>query len=228
MGTITAKSIIDKASVQLLDTGNIRWTRTELLGWVNDAQRQITVMSPNATNKVTTIQLAAGTRQSIPSDGWTLLDIIRYMGITGTTPGRVPRIISQQVLNDFNPNWHSSTPSTVPLNYLFDQQDQTAFYVYPPNNGKGYVQINYSPIPTDLASENSTISVNDIFQTAILDYILYRANSKDAEYAAGVTLAAGYLQTFMATMGVKFDQEVKNSPNQQMGSITPDKPGSGS
>jgi len=84
----------------------------------------------------------------------------------------------------------------VPLNYLFDQQDQTAFYVYPPNNGKGYLQINYSPIPTDLASENSTISVNDIFQTAILDYILYRANSKDAEYAAGVTLAAGYLQTF--------------------------------
>ena len=59
MGTITAKSIIDKASVQLLDTGNIRWTRTELLGWVNDAQRQITVMSPNATNKVATIQLTA-------------------------------------------------------------------------------------------------------------------------------------------------------------------------
>jgi len=228
MGTITAKSIIDKASTQLLDPNNVRWTRTELLGWVNDAQRQITVMSPNATNKVAVIQLVAGTRQSIPSDGWTLLDIIRYMGTTGTTPGRVPRIISQQVLNDFNPNWHSVTPATVPLNFLYDQQDQTVFYVYPPSNGKGYLQINYSPIPSDLSSENSTISVNDIFQTSILDYILYRANSKDAEYAAGLTLASGYLQTFMATMQAKSDQELKNSPNQQLDGLNPNVAGSGS
>jgi hypothetical protein len=228
MGTITAKSIIDKASTQLLDPNNIRWPRTELLGWVNDAQRQITVMSPNATNKVTVIQLVVGTRQSIPSDGWTLLDVIRYMGTTGTTPGRVPRIISQQVLNDFNPNWHSATPATVPLNFLYDQQDQTVFYVYPPSNGKGYLQINYSPIPADLSSENSVISINDIFQTSILDYVLYRANSKDAEYAPGVTLAAGYLQTFMATMQAKSDQELKNSPNQQLDGLNPNIAGSGS
>jgi hypothetical protein len=225
MGTITAKSIIDKASTQLLDPNNVRWTRTELLGWVNDAQRQITIMSPNATNKISTMQLVVGTRQTIPSDGWTLLDIIRYMGTTGTTPGRVPRIISQQVLNDFNPNWHASTPATVPLNYLFDQQDQTVFYVYPPSNGKGYLQINYSPVPVDLASENNTISINDIFQTSILDYVLYRANSKDAEYAPGVTLAGGYLQTFMATMGVKLDQESRNSPNQHFATTDPNKPG---
>ena len=36
MGTITAKYIIDKAAVQLIDITNIRWTRAELLGWIND------------------------------------------------------------------------------------------------------------------------------------------------------------------------------------------------
>jgi hypothetical protein len=225
---IAASVIIDNVSKLLGDPNNLKWTRAELLGWLNDAQKQITLMSPNATNKVVTIQLVAGTRQSIPSDGWTLLDIIRYMGVTGTTPGRVPRIISQQVLNDFNPNWHSSTPSTVPLNYLFDQQDQTAFYVYPPNNGKGYVQLNYSPVPVDLSSENSNIAVNDIFKTSITDYVLYRACSKFTDYSPGVTLAAGYLQTFMATMGAKSDEEVKNSPNQQMNGLDPNKPGAGS
>ena len=101
--SIAASVIIDNVSKLLGDPNNLKWTRAELLGWLNDAQKQITVMSPNATNKVATIQLAAGTRQSIPSDGWTLLDVIRYMGTTGNTPGRVPRIISQQVLNDFNP-----------------------------------------------------------------------------------------------------------------------------
>lgn len=225
MSTITAQSIIDKASTQLLDPSNVRWTRAELLGWVNDAQRQIVLMQPNATNKVSTIRLAAGTRQSIPSDGWTLLGVIRYMGTDGTRPGRAVRLVSQQIMDAYTPNWHAATPSVVPQSYIFDQQDQTVFYVYPPNTGNGYVQINYSPEPADLTLESQVIGVSDIFQTAILDYVLYRANSKDAEYAPGLALAGGYLQTFMATMGIKSDTELKNSPNQNLQPRNPTVPG---
>lgn len=225
MSTITAQSIINKASTLLLDTTNVRWTRAELLGWINDAQRQIVLMQPNATNKVTTFRLAAGTRQTIPSDGWTLLGVIRYMGTDGTRPGRAVRAVSQQVMDAYTPNWHASTPSVVPQSYVFDQQDQTIFYVYPPNTGNGYIQINYSPEPVDLTSETQTINVRDIFQTAILDYVLYRACSKDAEYAPGIALAGGYLQTFMATMGVKSDTELKNSPNQNLQPRNPTVPG---
>lgn len=225
MGTITAKSIIDKAAIQLLDPDNIRWTRAELLGWLNDGQRQITIMSPNATNKVATIKLTTGTRQSIPSDGWTLLDVIRTMGTDGLKPGRAMRLVSQELLDGFNPYWHSATPTTTPQNYVFDQQDQTIFYVYPPNNGKGYVQLNYSPAPADLAVETQTLLINDIFQTALLDYMLYRACSKDAEYAPGLQLATGYLQTFMGSMQVKGNMELANSPNQQLQPFNASVPG---
>jgi hypothetical protein len=225
MGTITAQSIINKASTLLLDTSNVRWTRAELLGWLNDGQRQIVTMAPSATNKVATMKLVAGTRQNIPSDGWTLLNVIRYMGTDGTRPGRAVRVTSQQLLDSYNPNWHSSTPSVVPQSYVFDQQDMTAFYVYPPNTGNGYVQLNYSPEPADLTSESQTIVVRDIFQTALLDYILYRACSKDAEYAPGLQLAAGYLQTFNLAMGVKQDAEIKNSPNQSLQPRNPMMPG---
>jgi len=51
MGTIVASTIIDKAAIQLLDTGNVRWTRAELFSWLNDGQRQITLMSPQTNNK---------------------------------------------------------------------------------------------------------------------------------------------------------------------------------
>lgn len=226
MGTITAQSIINKAAVQLTDIGNTRWTRAELLGWINDGQRQIVTMAPNATNKISTVQLVSGTRQTIPSDGWTLLEVIRSMGTDGTKPGRAIRLTSREMLDSFNPDWHSDTAATTPKHYLFDQQDQTAYFVYPPSNGKGYVQLNYSPVPADLASESSTISINDIFQTALLDYVLYRACSKDAEYAPGLALAAGYLQTFMTSMGIKGQSEIANSPNQQLGPKDPNKPGS--
>jgi len=226
MGTITAKSIIDKASVQLLDTSNVRWTRSELLGWVNDGQRQIIIITPSATNKVAVKKLDAGTRQSIPSDGWTLLEVIRYMGTTGTKAGRAIRVTSRELIDSFNPNWHDDYPTVMPKHYVFDQQDQTIFYVYPPNNGNGYVQLNYAPIPVDLATEDDAIVISDMFETALLDYVLYRANSKDAEYAPGLQLASGYLQTFMASMGIKSEAEIKNSPNQQFAPKNPDNPGS--
>ena len=215
MSTITAQTIIDKASVQLLDTGNARWTRAELLGWINDAQRQIVIMSPNATNKLAVVQLVSGTRQSIPSDGWTLLEVIRYMGTTGLKAGRAIRVTSRELLDSFNPDWHAAPPAAVPKHYIFDLQDQTSFFVFPPNTGTGYIELNYSPDPVDLVLESETIKLNNIFETAILDYVLYRANSKDAEYAPGLQLAAGYLQTFMATMGQKDQSERDNSPNQQ-------------
>lgn len=216
MGTITAQTIINQAATQLLDVSNIRWTRAELLSWLNLAQKQIVIMSPNATNKVAVYQLVAGTRQSIPSDGWTLLDVIRNMGTDGTKPGRAIRLVSEELLDNFNPNWHSALPSAIAQNVIFDQQDQTVFYVYPPNNGRGYVQINYSPVPPIITSEVQTISINDIFEPVILDYILYRACSKDAEYAPGLQLAAGYLQTFMTAMQVKTGAELANSPNQML------------
>lgn len=225
MSTITAKSIIDKAVIQLTDIQGVRWTRAELLGWINDAQRQIVIISPNATNKISVVKLNAGTRQAIPSDGWTLLEVVRYMGTDGTKPGRAIRLTSRELLDAFNPDWHSDPQQSTPKHYVFDIQDQTAFFVYPPNNGKGYIELNYSPDPVDLVLESETIKLNNIFETAILDYVLYRACSKDAEYAPGLQLAAGYLSTFQASMGQKSTSEMGNSPNQQFAPKDFSKPG---
>ncbi len=178
MGTYTAQSIIDEASTQLLDPSNTRWTRAELLSWVNDGQRQIVLMSPNATNKVSVVQLVSGSRQTIPSDGWALLELIRYMGTDGTKPGRAVRLASRELIDAYNPDWHNDAKAAMPKHYIFDQQDQTVFYVYPPNNGQGYVQLNYSPVPPVITNEATAIYVNDIFKGALLDYVLYRACSK--------------------------------------------------
>jgi len=225
MGTITAQSIINKAAIQLTDIGNTRWSRAELLEWLNQGQKQIVVMSPSATNKVSVVQLVAGTRQNIPSDGWTLLELIRYMGTNGSTPGRAIRVTSRELIDTFMPNWHADARSAVPKHYIFDAQDQTVFYVYPPNNGQGYVQLNYAPVPPMITSESTVISISDTFEPSLLDYILYRACSKDAEYAPGLQLASGYLSTFMASMQIKTASELANSPNQNFGPKDPSKPG---
>lgn len=210
--TVLASTIIDKAAKQLLDLNNIKWTRAELLGWLNDGMRQIVIIQPSATSTTVSKLLTSGTRQLIPTDGWLLLHIYRNMGTTGTTPGRVTRIVSREVLDGFNPNWHTETPSAEVKNYLYDVQDQLAFYVYPPNTGTGYVELNYSVQPTNLTAESQPIPIFDIFQSALVDYILYRACSKNAEYAPGLQLAQVYLTTFTTAIQTKTQSESTNNP----------------
>jgi hypothetical protein len=222
---ITAKSIIDKAVIQLTDISGIRWTRAELLGWLNDGQRAITVIQPTASNTVAVVPLVSGTRQTLPSTGWMLLDVYRYMGTDGATPGRAIRLITRELLDSFDLYWHSATQTAEPKNYLYDLQDQRAFHVYPPNNGTGRIQINYSQTPADLASETDAITILDIYQPALLDYVLYRACMKDAEYAPGVALAGAYLTSFSTLLGGKGAAETGNNPNQSLLPFNPNVPG---
>ena len=226
MATITASNIINKAGLLLQDPSFARWTRNELLGWVNDGQRQIILQVPNATNKLAVVPLVLGTKQAIPTDGWALLELIRFcQNSDGTGPGRAPRITSRELIDSYNPDWHSDEPALMPDSYIFDQQDQTAYYVYPPSTGKGYMFLNYSPTPVDLASETELVYIPDIYQTALLDYVMYRACSKDAEYAPGLQLATGYYTTFIQTLASKRSAEAGNTPNVQFNNFDPSVPG---
>lgn len=212
MGTVTAGTIIDRCARQLFDVNGVKWPRTDLLEWLNVGQRLIVVLQPSSSNTVAVIKLAVGSRQSIPSTGWSLLDVIRNMGTTGTTPGRAVRIASRRLMDAFNPLWHSATASAVTQNFVFDPQDQTAFFVYPPSNGQGYVEINYASLPAMISSEASAISVPDAYEDALVNYVMFRALSKYVEYADSDE-AQRYLSMFNGFLGAKVSAEQANNPN---------------
>ena len=74
--TVTVQSVIDRVQAVLQDTTGVRWPVVdELVLWVNDAQREIALLKPDASAKNETITLAAGTKQSIPAGGNRLLKV---------------------------------------------------------------------------------------------------------------------------------------------------------
>ena len=77
--SVTAQSVVDRAEFIFQDTSNIRWTAAELILWLNDAQREIALVKPDATATNTHITLATGTKQSIPAGGNRLRKVIRNM-----------------------------------------------------------------------------------------------------------------------------------------------------
>lgn len=221
MGTLTAKSIIDKAALLLNDTANTRWTRAELLLWLGQAQRATIMRSPSTANVITTMQLQPGTRQRIPSTSWLLLDITRNMGTDGLTPGKTIRIITQELLDAFAPNWHMATPSTEIENFIYSPKDNKGFFVYPPSDGTGFIEVNCSLNITDITAETEVIKVPDIFESALVDYICFRAHSKDAEYAAGLQLATMYRASFVDAIQSKDQAELQSSPNMDLAPFDP-------
>lgn len=215
MGTVTAGTLIDRAAILLQDSTNIRWPRTELLDWIGEAQQYIVAVKPGANAKIAQMALAAGTRQALPSDGASLIDIPR------NTSGAAIRIVSREILDAQTPGWHTMAQSATVKHYMYDPNVPSQFYVYPPNNGSGSVEMYYAATPGAVASEATAISLNDFYAPAILNFVMYRAYSKDSDYAANDANAKAYFAAFEAALSGKQAFEGVTNPNQALAPMNP-------
>lgn len=210
---VLVSDILTRVRTQLVDqTEPLRWSDDELLRHLNDGQRTIAAMQPDAAQKIGAMKMVAGTRQQIPADGISLLNVTRNMGNDGQTPGRTCRIIQRDIIDNQNPGWHSDPKATVVTNYIYDPLDQKGFFVYPPSNGSGYVEINYQYNPAD-ALLDGEISLPDIYLTPLMDYTLFRAHMKDADSAGGQQLASLFLQAFTTFVTGASDATTQDNPN---------------
>jgi len=85
--------------------------------------------------------------------------------------------------------------------------------VYPGISGNAYVEIVFSRTPTDLSSTSSTIYVDDIYGNAIVDFVLYKAYMKDAEYASNSQRASIHYQLFTTSIGQGGQAQTLLDPN---------------
>lgn len=215
MGTFTAKNAIDRAAALLYDQTNIKWSRADLLTYVNDGQRAIVSVVPESTGTTTVVITAAGSKQTVPADGWMLLEVVRNMGTDGGTPGRSVKNVDRAILDETNPTWYSTPTATTQTVYMYNLRDRMTYYVYPPATGTNYLEIVYSKIPVDM-TENTAITIADVYLPALVDYALFRAYSKNAEFADPARASAAF-QSFAALLATTSGSQAKLA--QQMDQI---------
>jgi hypothetical protein len=221
MGTLTGANIITRVQDTLQDTTSVRWPEAELLRYINDAQREIVNFRPDASSKTANVQLVTGTLQSLPTEGLRLIKVTRNMSDAsgGATGARAIRLVNVDILNTQEPDWNNpgvggdAAHGTTVKHYVFDDDDPRKFYVYPGVAGNAYVEIVYSKSPTDLSATSSTIDVDDIYGNAIVDFVLYRAYMKDAEYAANNQRASTHYQLFTTSIGQGGQSQMLVDPN---------------
>lgn len=208
--SIYAQYIVHRAAETLQDLTSIRWPAAELVRYLNDAQREIGLARPDAiygTNSA--YALAVGATQTLPSNA-TKLITVRSNG----NGGPAIRLTSMEILDAQIPTWRSLTPKATVVHYMYDERNPRQFFVYPPAASGASVDLSYGQNPVDITepADGSTwanvdnvtpLSVIDQFANVIVDYVLYRAYSKDAEYAQNAALATAYYQAFASALGIE-------------------------
>jgi hypothetical protein len=225
---ILASDIITRAQTIVQDTTGVRWPYAELLRWLNDGQREVAVYKPSATAANVALNLVAGTLQSIGAGGLALLRITRNLKTPVTTPrvgGRAVRVVNRDVLDSQHSQWHDPTVfiyTKEVKHFCFDDADPTNFYVFPGNDGTGAIEAVISRSPVDvtavgdvniLTSYNQPITIPDIYSNVLLDYVLFRAYSKDADYAGNADRSGNHYTLFINSIAAKAQTEASVNPN---------------
>lgn len=207
MATVQTNAVIADASLLLQDTANKRWTKEELLGWLNSGQREIVLYKPNACVINVDMALVAGSKQSLPEGGNVLIDVPRNTG------GNAITLASRAMLDAQMPDWHSmARKSAKAFHYCYSDSDPKHFYVYPPSPGGNSVEVIYNANPVN-AVLGGAITVDDIYASALVDYVLYRAFSKDAEFSPNEQTASAHYQAFIYSIKGKSVAESSIGPN---------------
>lgn len=219
MATVKVLSLVNKAKTILQDTTSTRWPNDELIWWLNDSYREIILARPDANSENGTFKCAEGTRQTLDKspggfpNSLRLLDVVR--NVASDSRKRAVRLIDRSILDDQRREWHNE-PHTINIeHFMFDERLPRSFLVYPPATAGAELEVIFSSVPADhdmTVTPIETIRIVDSYANTMLDYILYRAYSKDAEYAANAQRAMAHYNAMTSALGVVTQVTAATSP----------------
>lgn len=205
---IKVSDLLRRFQTIMLDAKAARWSITEAIDWMNDAASEIVLRRPAARAVTEQVPLEAGSFQRASNGSAQVLDVMRNIGPDGK-PGRTIRIADRQQIDDTNPNWHSLRASTT-RHYMIDERSPTTFYVYPPAADGAVVEMLVSKPPAQVTAAGDTIDMRPEFINAILNWMMYRAHTKDSEYSQGAVASLHY-QAFTDAIGAPSQAAQLNS-----------------
>lgn len=256
--TTLVREVLGSVSTLLEDISPqfTRYTEAELLLWLNDAQMAIATYLPHECTTAYTVKLQPGSRQSIETiavadaktiagtqpaadiKGLILRDVVRNMGINGTTPGRAIRIVDRDDLDLTDPDWHTKTAAAV-RRFCFDPTAPRLFWVSPgPAVGPSsavWVELILAEEPAKIAGtgyefsgDNSTvISIDDCNRPDIVAYMLARAYLRPRG-GTNAAMAAQWTQVFTASLNARVAALTGINPNLKRLPFAPERPGAAS
>lgn len=213
MATIKVVDVINRANKILNDVTKVRWPEDELLGWFNDAIKAVVARRPDTSVMSGIHRCTQSSMQKLPANALNLVDV------THNANGNAITKIDRHTLDEQHRDWHRADRITRDVqHYVYDDRKPKVFYLFPVPVSGLEVYCDYSVAPeniaiTDFVNDTQLIPFDDVYGNPLIDFILYRAYSKDAEYAGNAERANYHFQAFKVSLGDKSQSDAALSPN---------------
>ncbi|UXD25310.1 hypothetical protein FORC065_2506 [Yersinia enterocolitica] len=200
---ISIAEIMGRVNTQLKDTAWLRWPLAELCDYYNDAVRAVILARPDAGANSEVLTATPGTRQVLPEGAIRLIDLVRVVG------GRALRPVPREVLDSQYPDWHQMTG---PVEcYSYNELTPNLYYLFPGAPQSMGIEAVVARVPAAVAiddlAEVTPVPLDALYVNPLVDWILFRAFSKDGEAGANLNLAMQHYHAFSDQLGVKQNAE---------------------
>ena len=213
---VLISGLIRRVQRILQDVLGTRWDEPELLDWFNDGRRELAVVRPTEFAVRLPVELVVGTLQQLPTEAFQLLRVdCNLLSVSPRQPGRTLTIVERRVMNTMHPRWQEDEAfpfEPQARHYVYDDTEPTTFHVFPGNDGTGAVEVSVAVLPADATATTEAIGVRDIYANALVDYMLYRAFAKDADYPGNAERSGAHYAAFASAVGAKSSIEMAITP----------------
>lgn len=192
------RSILNRVAALLNDEEFVRWEEAELLEWLNDGQRVI-ARGPGTDVYVVrdNVTAAAGTVQDLPTNSIRLVDVVKNV-----SDGSSIYQSDYATVDVLSSSWRAATADTAEV-FFYDERNPKQFEVYPPQAGGELIEVVYNAQPGNAAIQGEIV-IDDMYADALIDYIVYRALSKDTEDTGlDMKKATAHYRAFLLSAGFK-------------------------
>jgi hypothetical protein len=196
---MTPQEIITEARFVLSDTdphgSGFRQEDEELLIYVNDAIQECVVVRPQLFSAVGDMVCVAGQCEQ----GITFTDAALLLQVLCIHQGTALTVFDIPTMNMYNPNWRTDTAGPARQWAKF-ADDPLKFFIYPKAPATPQtLDVRYVRNPATYTINQSIVELPNVFKTTLVDYVVYRASSKDDEHI-GDGRAAAFYQAFLAKL----------------------------
>ena len=237
------KDILDRVTTLYNDTEYIRIPESHYLKFLDDALSMIVMMRPDSHVKTEIVQLVPGTRQTLPEDGLSLIEI--YMnkkaildpnGAVISYSNSYPVAHVEREDLDYFSNWQSrvGVASKDHIDeFAYELRSPRTFWVNPyvSETKPVYVEMDYSypfikygDMEPDvdvgyLHIEELELDIPDTFMAPICYYMLYLLYSTDSTSQLDKSIAASYLQQFQQALSLEYQANQTVMPRTDKASV---------
>lgn len=165
-----------------------RMSDTELLGYFNDGLKEISALQPAVYTTIGDLPCVVGSCEQAVTfpNAQAIIEVLCIHGGGAVTP------FDMDTMNAFNPGWRADTAGPA-VQWSKHEGQPLTFFIYPKAPATTQtLDIRYVRNPSVHALTTTISEVPAYMLPALIDYMVYRADSKDDEHSNSGRAVASY------------------------------------